>query len=166
MRQPIALVLVLVLAATGGSALAAPLPFSAVEGPYSSVADYCERLRLIKATCTDEPVAASIPAATGPLRALRFIRVRASDTWRFNRRMLVLETPKGLFVDERLDVAYDQRGIANNSTVTGIELKTLEHDGVRLFITMHGTSPKGDDQALMCLVDHEGAVGCSDPGTR
>lgn len=166
MRQTLAIVTIFAAVAVGGIVHAAPIGFNAIEGPYASVADYCARLGVIKGTCSDESVAMPLPEAQGPLRAIRFIRVRASESWHMNRRMLVLETPKGLYVDERLDADFDRGDAGNDSAVTAVVAKLLDGNRVRLFITLHGTGTKGDNEALMCLVDSAGIAACRDPGVH
>ncbi len=151
----------------------APLPYQAVEGPFASVEQYCQRLALIKATCTVEKLDVPLPAVGVPVRAIRLLRVRADKSWHWNRSMLAIETSKGLYVDEQMNEDHDAHGV-NDSIVRSITTRTSSGRPI-VVAQLHGSTgaPRvsrddmktivgadGYDEITQCWVGADGTVAC------
>jgi hypothetical protein len=147
-----------------------PFPFKAVEGPFTSIDHYCERLHRAfhdHASCEVEPVAVALPTPSGPLKAIEFWRVHAWNAWHFSDLVLVMRTSKGLFVDERLEDRIEHRE-ERASKVTSVEVSPLPNGHVRLGVRFEGITsslrPENRRQGLDCVIDEEGQAACMDPG--
>jgi hypothetical protein len=161
----VAVALALLFVVPCARARAAFYPFHSIEGPFTSIADYCTRMRGVRGTCVAEPVTAPLPPRTGPLRSVRFVRLHAERSYYVDRIVAVIETARGLFVDERVGAQYEHRGARNDSSVIAVDVGKRPSGGVRVLTALHGSRIPRGYTGDMCLVDLDGSVACSNPGT-
>jgi hypothetical protein len=174
------LVLSITLLLLSARAEANPLnwAFHAIEGPFTSLDQYCQRFAQIAGSCAftnDET-----PAPFGEFRSIRIARVQAHRQLGLDWLLLVVATDKGLFVDDRLMLHYAGLG-KGDAVVAAVAKETPKSGEELLLVRLRGrsgapsiaASDRADfvradgsyDEDTLCAGDGAGVIRCMDPGT-
>ena len=156
-----------------------PFPFHAVEGPFATLAEYCQRFTSVAGTCKLEAVQPPVPEPFGDFRAIQFARVRAHGHVDLDWLVLVLTTDKGLFVDDRLAQAYGWLFEHGDAGLVSVEKSGSGSGTPRLDVRLRGHTgapaipaaerahmirADGSYDEMTTCASESGVVRCLDPG--